>query len=36
MQTTSPPLLPAELREKKLGPEADGEKIDKFDPHIRP
>jgi len=28
---SSPPLLPAELREKKLGPEAGGEKIDKFD-----
>ena len=28
---SSPPLLPAPLREKKFGPEAGGEKIDKFD-----
>ena len=28
---SSPPLLPAELREKRLGPEAGGEKINKFD-----
>ena len=28
---SAPPLLPAPLREKKLGPEAGGEKIDRFD-----
>jgi uncharacterized membrane protein len=28
---SSPPMLPASLREKKLAPEAGGEKIDKFD-----
>ncbi|MGB7952147.1 MAG: BatA domain-containing protein, partial [Candidatus Binatia bacterium] len=28
---SSPPLLPAELREKRLGPETGGEKIDRFD-----
>jgi len=28
---SSPPLLPAPLREKRFGPEAGGEKIDRFD-----
>lgn len=28
---SSPPILPAQLRERKLGPEAGGDKIDKLD-----
>ena len=28
---SSPPMLPAPIRERKLGPEANGEKIDKID-----
>ena len=28
---SSPPMLPAQIRERKLGPEANGEKIDKID-----
>ena len=28
---SSPPILPAQIRERKLGPEANGEKIEKID-----